>query len=445
MVGSIQPSAGPTVGSGVPARVTIIGEEAADAYEPRILSDVLSQQPGISLYDDLGSPYKLNVSTRGFYASPVVGLPQGVSVFLDGVRQNEPDAAQVNFDLLPMQYVRRIELLSGTASLTGRNTLGGAINLVTARGRGPIGGELEVQGGSFDTFNGNGSVSGVTRGGIDYYVGAGYNRENGWRQGTGAEQYNGFFNTGRLADTWGISLQGFGAKSYAEPAGSLPESVFDVKPDSNLTTGDFDDIDLVQLAVTGYRQLGTGRGSFRLYGRRSTAERFAVNQGGDPDALGNSRNKTLGGGLDYRFAKLLGAAVLGVRLGADGSVNDSRIELFEDNTQVRRRAGSDHAGRERVVGRRGLCHRGCHGRPGDAVGRRPAGPRAHPVQQPAGSQLPTRSATIPGSIPRVGVSVDLGRGFSAYGSVGQNFRAPALIELACADPGAALRAPLRAG
>ncbi|HEU5171347.1 MAG TPA: TonB-dependent receptor plug domain-containing protein, partial [Gemmatimonadales bacterium] len=158
VVGSIRPSAGPTVGSGVPARVTIIGEEEADAYEPRILSDVLPQQPGFSIYDDLGSPYKLNVSTRGFFASPVVGLPQGVSVFLDGVRQNEPDASQVNFDLLPMQYVRRIELLSGTASVTGRNTLGGAINLITARGRGPLGAEIELQGGSFATFNGNGSV-----------------------------------------------------------------------------------------------------------------------------------------------------------------------------------------------------------------------------------------------------------------------------------------------
>jgi outer membrane receptor protein involved in Fe transport len=433
VVGSIQPSAGPTVGSGVPARVTIIGEEAADAYEPRILSDVLSQQPGISLYDDLGSPYKLNVSTRGFYASPVVGLPQGVSVFLDGVRQNEPDAAQVNFDLLPMQYVRRIELLSGTASLTGRNTLGGAINLVTARGRGPIGGELELQGGSFDTFNGNASVSGVTGGGIDYYVGAGYNRENGWRQGTGAEQYNGFFNVGRLGDTWGISVQGFGANSDAEPAGSLPESVFDVKADSNLTTGDFDDIDLLQLAVTGYRQLGTGRGSFRLYGRRSTAERFAVNQGGDPDALGNSRNKTLGGGLDYRFAKVLGAAVLGVRLGADGSVNDSRIELFEDNTKFG--GGQDRttlvesaswdaaafATADLTVGRVTLS----------------AGARLDHVRIPFNNRLDPSADTVSNYTrvnPKSGVSLDLGEGLSAYGSVGQNFRAPALIELACADP-----------
>jgi iron complex outermembrane receptor protein len=433
VVGTIQPSAGPTVGSGVPARITIIGAEAADAYEPRILSDVLSQQPGISLYDDLGSPYKLNVSTRGFYASPVVGLPQGVSVFLDGVRQNEPDAAQVNFDLLPMQYVRRIELLSGTASLTGRNTLGGAINLVTARGRGPLGGELEVQGGSFETFNGNGSIGGVTPGGIDYYVGAGYNREDGWRQGTGAEQYNGFFNVGRLTDTWGISLQGFGANSYAEPAGSLPESVFDVKPDSNLTTGDFDDIGLLQLAVTGYRQLGTGRGSFRLYGRRSTAERFAVNQGGDPDALGESRNKTLGLGLDYRFAKLLGRAVLGVRVGADGSVNDSRIELFEDN----RKFGGD-------LDQTTLVESGAWDAAGFAtadltLGRvtLSAGARLDHVRIPFNNRLDPTADTVNNYTrvnPKGGVSVDLGRGFSAYASVGQNFRAPALIELACADP-----------
>jgi outer membrane cobalamin receptor len=279
VVGSIQPSAGPTIGSGVPARVTILSGEQVDAYEPRILSDVLAQQPGVSIYDDVGSPYKLNVSTRGFYASPVVGLPQGVSVFLDGVRQNEPDAAQVNFDLLPMQYVRRIELLSGTASIQGRNSLGGAINLVTARGTGPLSGQLELQGGSFGTFNGNGSLGGVTPGGIDYYVGSGYNRESGWRQGTGAHQYNGFANVGKLTDTWGVSLQAFGANSRAETAGSLPETAFDLKPDSNFTTGDYENLDLLQVALSGYRQLGTGRGSARLYFRRAVQRQPAGRSG----------------------------------------------------------------------------------------------------------------------------------------------------------------------
>jgi outer membrane receptor protein involved in Fe transport len=433
VVGSIQPSAGPTIGSGVPARVTILSGQQVDEYEPRILSDVLAQQPGISIYDDVGSAYKLNISTRGFYASPVVGLPQGVSVFLDGVRQNEPDAAQVNFDLLPMQYVRRIELLSGTASIQGRNSLGGAINLVTARGTGPLGGELELQGGSFGTFNGNGSVSGVSRNGIDYYAGSGYNREDGWRQGTGARQYNGFVNVGKLTDTWGVSLQGFGAHSRAETAGSLPEGAFELKPDSNFTIGDYEDLDLLQIAASGYRQLGTGRASARLYFRRSSAERFNVNQPKDPDAFGLSRNRTLGWGVDYRSARALGRAVLGVRVGVDGSVNSTRVELFADSVKfggVRSRTtlvesplwdAAGFATADLTIGRVTVS----------------GGARVDYVRVPFKNRLDPTADTTSSYFrvsPKGGVSVEAGHGLTVYGSVGQSFRAPAVIELACADP-----------
>ena len=114
VVGSILGPSSPKVGSGVPARTTIINRDQIEASEPRLISDLLVTQAGISSYDDLGASYKMSLSSRGFFASPVVGLPQGISVFLDGVRQNEPDAAQVNFDLLPMEHVTRVELLSGT-------------------------------------------------------------------------------------------------------------------------------------------------------------------------------------------------------------------------------------------------------------------------------------------------------------------------------------------
>ena len=122
----------------------------------------MRQVAGFSTYDDLGSPYKLNISSRGFYSSPVVGLPQGVAVFLDGVRMNEPEASQVNFDLLPMDHIQRIEVLSGNGSLLGRNALGGAINLVTARGTGPTQSTIELSGGSFGAFRGEANVSGLT-------------------------------------------------------------------------------------------------------------------------------------------------------------------------------------------------------------------------------------------------------------------------------------------
>ncbi|MGH7621868.1 MAG: TonB-dependent receptor plug domain-containing protein, partial [Gemmatimonadaceae bacterium] len=124
---SIAPVAGPTIGSGVPARITVLSGHDIDEWEPRILPDVLGTIAGVSTYDDLGSQYKLNVSYRGFNSGPTVGLPPGITVFLDGVRQNEADAQEVDFDLLPMEHVKRVELLSGTASLLGPNSLGGAI------------------------------------------------------------------------------------------------------------------------------------------------------------------------------------------------------------------------------------------------------------------------------------------------------------------------------
>src|SRR4051794_41136094 len=74
---SIAPTAGPTIGSGIPARISTVTGAAIDAWEPRLLADALATQPGISLYDDLGSPFKLNLSTRGFNVGPVVGLPPG--------------------------------------------------------------------------------------------------------------------------------------------------------------------------------------------------------------------------------------------------------------------------------------------------------------------------------------------------------------------------------
>src|ERR687897_3476957 len=177
---SIAPVAGPVIGSGVPARISTVTGEAIDAWEPRLLADALATQPGISMYDDLGSPFKLNLSTRGFNVGPVVGLPPGVSVFLDGVRQNEPDAAEVNFDLLPMEHIQRVELLSGSGSLLGPNSLGGAVNLITRRGSGPLEAEAEISGGSFGSYSGEASIGGVSGGGWDYYLARAYAHEDGW-------------------------------------------------------------------------------------------------------------------------------------------------------------------------------------------------------------------------------------------------------------------------
>jgi outer membrane receptor protein involved in Fe transport len=433
VVGSIRPAAGPAIGSGTPARITILGAREVDAFEPRLLSEVLQQQPGFSAYDDLGTGYKLNLSSRGFYASPVVGMPQGVSIYLDGVRMNEVDASQVNFDLLPMEHIRRIEILSGNGSLLGRNSLGGAINLITDRGDGPPRGGLELSGGSFDAFRGEGNVAGRTNGGVDYYVGGMYNREDGWRQVTGAKQYNGFLNLGKLGDRSGIRFQALLAKSRAETAGSLPESVYLVQPDSNLSAGDYEDLWQVQGSLAGYTQLGPGRASFVTFFRHHEAERFNANQPDDPDAFGLANNNSFGYTLDYRWTKLVGASVLSVRGGVDGSVNRARIDLFADSAKF----GGDRVLTTRV--RAPIWDVAPFLIADLTTGRLTwsAGVRYDHVAIPFQDLLESfRDTTgVYNQVnPRVGVSADLGRGLSVFGSWGLSFRAPSVLENACADP-----------
>jgi iron complex outermembrane recepter protein len=445
VVGSIAPAAGPTIGSGVPARVTTLDESQVDAYEPRILSDALKTVAGFSTYDDVGSPYKLNLSSRGFFSSPVVGLPQGVAVFLDGVRMNEPEASQVNFDLLPMDHIQRIEILSGNGSLLGRNALGGAVNLVTARGTGPTSGTIELSGGSFGAARGEAHVSGLTKGGMDWYAGGNYNREDGWRDVTGDQGYQGFVNVGRLGETSGIRFQGFYSRDSTQTAGSLPESIFADSPDSNLSAGDYDKLWAYQGSVQAYRQFGLNRASATVYYRRHRAERFNVNQADDPDAFGISYNTSFGYTADYRWTTLLDEQTsLSLRGGVDGEVTRVEINIFADSTKF-------GTGRIQTTQVRSPLWDLAPFLAADLTRGKvtlSAGGRYDYVKMPFENQLdPTAdtTATYKRFNPRVGASVEVTPGGSFFASWGQAFRAPAVIENACADPEAPCPLPFALG
>jgi outer membrane receptor protein involved in Fe transport len=441
---SIAPTAGPVIGSGIPARISTVTGEAIDAWEPRLLADALATQPGISAYDDLGSPFKLNLSTRGFNVGPVVGLPPGVSVFLDGVRQNEPDAAEVNFDLLPMEHVHRVELLSGSGSLLGPNSLGGAINLITRRGSGPLQAEAEISGGSFGSYSGEASIGGVTGGALDYYLAGGYENEDGWRQATGAENLNGFLNVGRRGSESGISLQAFGAESRAETAGSLPESIFHTSPRTNFTIGDFEDLNQLQASISGYAPLGSTRGGFTAYIRRTRAERFNVNQAPDNNVRSFTANRTIGGNLDWRWTTPRPNGSFSLRLGADGAAHQVHIQLFEENPL-------DPTDQTLTTDVRSPSY--------DVAGYALADLRLEEVTFSGGFRydyihIPFEDELDPAAdttnnfsrlSPRGGVSLDVGSGASVYASVGQSFRAPAILELACADETAACPLPFALG
>src|SRR3989475_6632161 len=223
---------------GLTGRTATLGAADLDARGARSLADALEQLPGVTTADELGAPGELDVTLRGFQVSPTIGLPQGVTVYLDGVRVNEPDAHEVNFDLLPLEDVDHVDVTYGPSVLLGRNSLGAAVNLVTRRGSVPAGREGEASGGSFGRYELK-ARAGDRRGMWDYYVGTRYEHEDGWRAATPSRTATLFGKLGVNTGTWDATLSYAGADNRIFQAGSLPDSVYAAAPRVNFTPGDY--------------------------------------------------------------------------------------------------------------------------------------------------------------------------------------------------------------
>ena len=98
-------------------------------------TDVLNQNIGsVHLNDTQGNPYNIDLMYRGFTASPILGSSQGISVFLDGMRVNEPFGDIVAWDLIPQIAIANTIVVPGSNPVYGLNTLGGAVAMTTKRG-----------------------------------------------------------------------------------------------------------------------------------------------------------------------------------------------------------------------------------------------------------------------------------------------------------------------
>lgn len=88
----------------------------------------------VTTNDYAGNPFQQDLNFRGFTASPAIGTPQGISVYLDGIRINEAFGEVVNWDLIPMNAISSLNLIPGSNPLFGLNTIGGALALRTKDG-----------------------------------------------------------------------------------------------------------------------------------------------------------------------------------------------------------------------------------------------------------------------------------------------------------------------
>lgn len=185
----------PTHGVGLPEELIPYNVQSAssddiEASQTLGLTDFLNRNlASVTINDAQNNPLQADVQYRGYTLSPLLGLPQGLAVFQNGVRINEPFGDSMNWDLVPESSIANINLIGGANPVFGLNTLGGSLSITTKNGFTHEGHSIEAHGGSFDRV-----VTTVESGGNNgtwgYFITGEYFDEEGWRDASPSDAIN---------------------------------------------------------------------------------------------------------------------------------------------------------------------------------------------------------------------------------------------------------------
>ncbi|MBF5039409.1 TonB-dependent receptor [Methylophilus sp. 13] len=159
---------------------SLTAKEIKEAHAVSIADLLNTKLQSVNVNDYQGNPFQMDVTYRGFTASPQLGTAQGLSVFLDGIRVNEPFGDVVNWDMIPLNALGSLDIFPGSNPLFGLGTLGGALSMKTKSGFDSKEGSIEYLGGSFKRNQFQGSVGG-NNGVVAGFVAANLFKEDGWR------------------------------------------------------------------------------------------------------------------------------------------------------------------------------------------------------------------------------------------------------------------------
>lgn len=129
-----------------PAPIVVITQEEIKEKGVKTFSELIETAEGALGRDITGNPVERSVDLRGFPAGT------SVAVFLDGVRLNNISDNSMNFEIIPIEIIDRVEIYSGAlAPLYGGGAIGGVINIITKKGEAIPRIDLVYGAGSFGT------------------------------------------------------------------------------------------------------------------------------------------------------------------------------------------------------------------------------------------------------------------------------------------------------
>ena len=460
--------------SKVPGNVQSLSARDAREQQTLALPDLLlSNLPSVNVNDVQGNPFQADVNYRGFTASPLLGTPQGLSVFQDGVRINEPFGDVVNWALVPMDTIDTANVIPGSNPLFGLNTLGGALSLQTKRGFTYPNTSLEVSGGSWGRKQGKFETGGSS-GNTDYYIAGNWFKEDGWRQHSPSDVKTFFAKTGFRDAMTDLNISFTLADSDLVGNGLAPRSFLNqstkqifTKPDQTIAqmaminaTGShwLNDRDMIQgnvyLRSTRIRTLnGDGNDEFEgdpaLDGDAGANGGLGVNAQTGANNRSRTHARTFGGTLQWTRVTddnqlSVGASYDNAR--ADFRLNQTLGVLNGDRGVTETDPTTDEAG---LIGR--TTTRSIFAT--DTWTFRPdwhltgSARYNHTHVKNSDTLAPGVPNNLDGDYvyprlnPAVGINWTPTEAFTGYATINQGNRAPTPIELGCADPNNPCRLP----
>ncbi len=215
----------------LPYSTQVIRRDALDQAQAEPLTDYMARRlPGMQVNDIQGSPFQADLTFRGYRASGLLGASQGLSVYLDGVRVNEPFGDVVNWDMVPEFAIDSVALVPGANPAFGLNTLGGALSFTTASGQSAPGARGEIGLGSFGRKQAELGYGYADEEGWHVYLGGSAFEDDGWRDHSAGRVSQVFAKVGHGGESQSWSLSALVGRSRLVGNGLLP--AFTIEPGS---------------------------------------------------------------------------------------------------------------------------------------------------------------------------------------------------------------------
>ena len=210
----------------IPSSVQTVKASDLQKSQALDISSYMNQNlSGVYINETQNNPLQADLNYRGYTASPLLGTPQGLSVYLDGVRLNQPFGDVVSWDLIPKNAIKSMQLMPGSNPLFGLNTLGGALSIQTKDGRSSPGGAIQASMGSYARKLTEFEYGGVSNdNSIDYFIAGSYFDENGWRDHSNSEAKQLFGKLGWRNEKTDIKLTYAYADTDLHGNGLIPET-----------------------------------------------------------------------------------------------------------------------------------------------------------------------------------------------------------------------------